>query len=158
MKVTLLPVPAFSVQQEQPDQSFRDFGASKSVIRRFWTTSSSRRTLSQFRSFKIRRTTFSNYIKSADFLILRLCNCKRVRRVIRSHDCAAPNLSKGRSGVAAVAAAAMSPMSWWSLPLPPPGAREDAIWQTESINRSIDIRTHPGIDMYIELLLQNTCV
>ena len=40
----------------------------------------SRQTLSQFWSFKIRRTTFLNYINYADLLIFRLLNCERVRR------------------------------------------------------------------------------
>ena len=45
------------------------------------TSLCSRRTLSQFWSFKIRRTTFLNYIKFADLLILRLWNCEKFRRV-----------------------------------------------------------------------------
>ena len=40
-----------------------------------------RRTLSQFWSFKIRRTTFLNYLKFANLLITRLSNCERVRQV-----------------------------------------------------------------------------
>ena len=43
----------------------------------------SRRTLSQFWSFKIRHTTFLNYIKFVNLLIKRLNNCERVRRVLR---------------------------------------------------------------------------
>ena len=43
-----------------------------------------RRTLSQFRSFKIRCKTFLNFIKFADPLILGLWNCESVRRVSRS--------------------------------------------------------------------------
>ena len=40
-----------------------------------------RRTPSQFWSFKICRRTFLKYTKFADLLILRLSNCERVRRV-----------------------------------------------------------------------------
>ena len=45
----------------------------------------SRRTFSQFCSFKIRRTTLLDYIKFADLLILMLLNGERVRR-----DCFSP--------------------------------------------------------------------
>ena len=39
-----------------------------------------RRTLSQFWSFEIRRTTFLNYLKFVDTRNLRLLNCERTRR------------------------------------------------------------------------------
>ena len=45
------------------------------------TSISARRAVSQFWSFKIRRTTFLNYIKFVDPRILRLQNCERARRV-----------------------------------------------------------------------------
>ena len=43
-------------------------------------------TLSQFWSFKIRRTTFLNNIKFDDLLILKLRNCEMVRRAFHMFD------------------------------------------------------------------------
>ena len=47
----------------------------------YWMT---RLTRSQLWSFKMRRTTFPNYMKSADVLILTLKNCERAGRA--KHD------------------------------------------------------------------------
>ena len=54
---------------------------------------SARRTLSQFWNFKIRGTTFLDYMKFADLLILRLCNCERARRAFASLNAKARRLS-----------------------------------------------------------------
>ena len=61
-------------------QCFLLFPPFKNVVS--WKTT--RRTLSQFWCFKIRRTTFLKYIKFLDLLMLRLENCERVRRVLVS--------------------------------------------------------------------------
>ena len=52
------------------------------TVRPQWYQCSTLPTLSQFRSFIIRRPTFLNDIKFADFLIFRLRNCERVGRVL----------------------------------------------------------------------------
>ena len=56
-----------------------------------------RRALSQFFSFKVRRTTFRNYIKFVGLLIVRLQKCERVRRA--SNLCWFPvtSISAGKS-------------------------------------------------------------
>ena len=58
---------------------FHGLLASLSLISHICRLCLTRPTLSQFRSFKIRRTTFPNYIKFCDLLILRLKNGKKGR-------------------------------------------------------------------------------
>ena len=47
-------------------------------------TKDTRPSLSQIWSFKISRTTFLVYIQISDFMILRLQNCERAGRVLKS--------------------------------------------------------------------------
>ena len=95
----LLAKLAVRVTDSNPDRPFRNFGASRTGDWRIFGSAGTRRTLSQFWSFKIRRTTFPNLIKFADLLIRRLQNSERVRRERRTTDFEALKLWNGWSGI-----------------------------------------------------------
>ena len=67
------------MQQEQIFSVFLDHQLKNCKVRQYLLTS--RPALSQFWSLMIRRSTFLSYVKFADVLILKLCNCERASRV-----------------------------------------------------------------------------